>query len=202
MGKQLLETSPLFRSVIAECDKVLQYLPDAPSWKIAEELVKPKENSRLARASFSQPMCTALQIGLVEILRSWGVSPDGVVGHSSGEIGAAYAAGFLSLRDAIAIAYYRGLYLGENAPVKRNGPAGAMCAIGMGEADCANMLERYQGKVVLAAVNSPSSCTLSGDVDGIQKIVAECNENGTFCRALRVDMGKWLNSRRTVSLFH
>ncbi|PWY95188.1 putative polyketide synthase [Aspergillus sclerotioniger CBS 115572] len=188
MGKQLLGTSPLFRSVITDCDNVLQSLPDAPSWKIAEELVKSKEKSRLARASFSQPMCTALQIGLVEILRSWGISPNGVVGHSSGEIGAAYAAGFLSLRDAITIAFYRGLYLGENAPVKRDGPAGAMCAIGLGEADCANMLERYQGKVVLAAVNSPSSCTLSGDVDGIQKIVAECTENGTFCRALRVDM--------------
>ncbi|PYI12323.1 putative polyketide synthase [Aspergillus sclerotiicarbonarius CBS 121057] len=188
MGKQLLETSPLFRSVINECDEVLQSLPDAPSWKIAEELVKSKEKSRLSRASFSQPMCTALQVGLVEILKSWGISPSGVVGHSSGEIGAAYAAGFLSLRDAITIAFYRGLYLGENAPVKRDGPAGAMCAIGLGETDCANMLERYQGRVVLAAVNSPSSCTLSGDVDGIQSIVAECNENGTFCRALRVDM--------------
>ena len=190
MGKQLLKAYPLFRSVIAKCDHVLQTLPDGPSWNIAEELVKPKESSQLSKASFSQPMCTALQIGLVELWKSWGITPKGVVGHSSGEIGAAYAAGFLSLRDAIIIAFYRGLYLGENAPVKREGPAGAMCAVGLGETDCTDILKRYKGKVALAAVNSPSSCTLSGDVDAVKNIVSECAETGTFCRALRVDMGK------------
>lgn len=190
MGKQLLQSSLLFQSVIAECDRALQMLHDGPSWNIAEELVKPKGESQLTKASFSQPMCTALQIGLVEIWKSWGITPAAVVGHSSGEVAAAYASGFLSLRDAIVVAYYRGLYLGENAPIKQEGPKGAMCAVGLGEAECAPLLKKYKGRVALAAVNSPSSSTLSGDADAIQNVVAECAENGTFCRALRVDMGK------------
>lgn len=195
MGKHLLQASPLFRSVVAECDRTLQSLPDGPSWTIAEELSKPKQKSRLNKASFSQPICTALQVGLVEMWDSWGITPSSVVGHSSGEIGAAYAAGFLSLRDAIVIAFYRGLYLGEDAPVKRDGPAGAMCAIGLGEPGCTEILKTYQGRVALAAVNSPGSCTLSGDADAIQEVVATCGEKGIFCRALRVDMGKWLTAQ-------
>jgi acyl transferase domain-containing protein len=190
MGKQLLEISPLFRAIISACDEALAALPDGPAWSIADELKRPKETSRLSKASFAQPICSALQIGLVELWKSWGITPHAVVGHSSGEIGAAYSAGFLSLRDAIVIAYYRGLYLGENAPVKNlKQRKGAMCAVGLGEANCAEILQKYASRISLAAVNSPSSCTLSGDVDAIAEVVSLCAEKGTFCRALRVDMG-------------
>lgn len=57
----------------------------------------------------SQPICSVLQIALVDELWSWGVTPSKVVGHSSGEIGAAYAIGALSHRDALAAAYFRGM---------------------------------------------------------------------------------------------
>lgn len=191
MGKQLLQCSPLFKNVIERCDEILASLPDGPSWSIKEELQKPKETSRLPKASFSQPICSALQIGLIELWKSWGITPQAVVVHSSGEIGAAYAAGLLSLRDAIIIAYYRGLYLGENAPIKLQGQKkGAMCAIGLGQNECHNLLQKYSGRIALAAVNSPSSCTLSGDEDAIREVVESCGKDGTFCRALRVDMGR------------
>lgn len=84
---------------------------DRPSWSIISELLETKESSRLDQAEVSQPLCTALQIMLVIILRNANVTFDAVVGHSSGEVGAAYAAGIISASDAIRMAYYRGLHL-------------------------------------------------------------------------------------------
>lgn len=68
-----------------------------------------KKSSRLGQAELSQPCCTALQIALVDLLASWNIHPAAVAGHSSGEIGAAYACGSLSAEDAIVSAYYLSL---------------------------------------------------------------------------------------------
>ena len=189
MGKQLLATSKLFAAIVDECDRHLALLPDRPEWSIREELQKPSKSSRINISTFSQPLCTALQLGLVEMWKAWGVTAQAVFGHSSGEIGAAYAASIVSLRDAIVIAYYRGLCMGNDDNSPRTGPKGAMCAIGLSEEGCEQILRSYKSRVALAAVNSPSSCTLSGDEDAIREIVETCKEDGTFCRALRVDMG-------------
>ncbi|KAJ6263867.1 Hybrid PKS-NRPS synthetase pynA [Drechslerella dactyloides] len=190
MGKDLCERSSLFRSILEECDRILQTLPDGPDWSIIEELQKPKATSRVYISTFSQPLCTALQLGLVELWRSWGITPSAVVGHSSGEIGAAYAAGILSLRDAIVTAFYRGLFLSSSAQVNNEniGPKGAMCAIGLSQEKANKIVQKYKGKISLAAINSPTSCTLSGDQDAIDAVAKICAEDGTFCRALRVDM--------------
>ncbi|KAK5999262.1 Hybrid PKS-NRPS synthetase pynA [Cladobotryum mycophilum] len=188
MGKQLIENSPLFRSVVEQCDEVLKSLPEGPAWTAMEELQKPKETSRLYESSLSQPLCTVLQLGLVELWKSWGVRPVAVAGHSSGEIGAAYASGALSLKDCVTIAYYRGLYLGSGFADNATGPKGSMCAVGLSEKDAKNFLKKYTGRLALAAVNSPSSCTISGDEDAILEVVEACKVDGTFCRQLRVDM--------------
>ena len=190
MGKQLIETSATFSIVIDQCDKILATLKDGPDWKIRDELSKPSRDSRINKSSFSQPLCTALQLGLVELWKEWGLAPHAVLGHSSGEIGAAYTAGILSLRDAIIIAYYRGLYMGSKGNRAKRGPKGAMCAVGISETECKDLLKPYSGRVVVAAINSPSSCTLSGDDEAINEILDLCKERGFFCRQLRVDMGK------------
>lgn len=190
MGNQLIETSKLFAAVIDECDHVLSTLPDGPNWKITEELSKPTESSQIESPSVSQPICTALQLGLVEMWKAWGISPQAVIGHSSGEISAAYTAGFVSLRDAMIIAFYRGLHMGSEISIKTPGHRGAMCAVGLSEAESIRFLETYHKRVDLAAVNSPNSCTLAGDEEAIQEIQALCKENGTFCRSLRVKVGK------------
>ncbi|KAG7151379.1 Hybrid PKS-NRPS synthetase like protein [Verticillium longisporum] len=194
MGKHFIDASPLFRAIVQQSDEVLQSLDDGPSWSAMEELSKPKQTSRVYESALSQPLCAILQIGLVEVWRSWGVSPVAVVGHSSGEIGAAYCAGIMSLRDCVIAAYYRGLYLGSGASEKEleteSGPKlkGTMCAVGLGEDAAKDVLKAYPCRLVLAAVNSPSSCTLSGDEDAILEVVESCKVNGTFCRQLRVDM--------------
>lgn len=186
MGMSLVEHSPLFRSMLYECDRKLSELPDPPAWTIMEELSKAKEISNIYKAEFSQPLCTALQLGLVAVLESWGVAPEAVVGHSSGEICAAYTAGILSLRDAMAVSYYRGLVLGCHTSQKSEG---SMCAVGLDEGDAKALIERFGNRVQIAAVNSPSSCTLSGDVDAIREIVKQLLKEKQFCRELKVDQG-------------
>ena len=189
MGKQLLETSLLFRIAIEECDATLAELHDRPDWTISEELQRPKSSSNLSKASFAQPICCALQIGLVQLWKSWGIRPRAVIGHSSGEIGAAYAAGLLSLRDAIVIAYYRGLYLGEKARLEKGTmKKGSMAAVGLSETKGVELTKMFDGRIWLGAVNSPSSCTISGEADAIEEMAALCKRRGTFCRILRVDM--------------
>lgn len=186
MGMSLMDQCPLFRSVIHECDRLLSELPDPPVWEIAEELSKAKASSNIYKAEFSQPLCTALQIGLVTVLESWGVTPNAVVGHSSGEICAAYTAGILSLRDAMAVSYYRGTVLGRGPAQKSQG---SMCAVGLHEVDAKAVINNFADRVQIAAVNSPSSCTLSGDADAVNKIVQELNDQKLFSRVLNVDQG-------------
>ena len=186
MGISLIRSSPLFSAVMRECECHLSELPDRPCWSIIEELLKPQEASNIHKAEYSQPLYTALQLGLVTVFGSWGLTPDAVIGHSSGEIAAAYATGSISMRDAIVTSYYRGLVLGKAS----HEPAGAMCAVGLDHHDTETLIHGYAGRVQIAAVNSATSRTLSGDRDAIQEIVEELVQKNNFCRKLRVDQGK------------
>ncbi|GES59003.1 hypothetical protein ATETN484_0003022500 [Aspergillus terreus] len=184
MGRQLIHQSPLFKNTLSKCDNVLQSLPDGPSWSIIMELLRDKETSRLGQSQFSQPICTAIQLALVCLLRQWGVVPTAVCGHSSGEIAAAYAAGILSLDAAIIVAYYRGLHM--NAGIG-NSCAGAMMAVGMSRDDVLVELQNYQERLTLAAINSPTSVTVSGDRDAIAKLQTSLGQRGVFVRLLKVE---------------
>ncbi|PWY71026.1 hypothetical protein BO70DRAFT_343322 [Aspergillus heteromorphus CBS 117.55] len=187
MGKALLETSPSFRSSMQALDEVLQGCPTPPRWSLITELLAPPGQSRLQEASLSQPLCTAIQIALVDLLRQSGVHLDAVVGHSSGEIGAAYAAGSLTARDAILIAYYRGVH----AKLARspNGDSGAMMAVGMGVDEALDFCSHVDlaGRVFIAASNGGASVTLSGDEIAIHRAKALLDEEKRFCRLLKVD---------------
>lgn len=90
MGMELLQAYPIFRDSVDRSAALLSSM--GCSWHPVTELRRPKENSRLKSPEISQPICTVLQIGLVDLLHSWGVTPKKVVGHSSGEIAAAYCA--------------------------------------------------------------------------------------------------------------
>ena len=190
MGQQMLQMSATFAAVLARCDEALSPLPDAPDWLIHDELLKDHETSRIHVSTISQPTCTALQLGLVEVWRTWGLNPCFAVGHSSGEIAAAYASGLISLNDAMVVSYYRGKFLGAGASETPITTKGAMCAVALGEASCRRTIRDYKGRVSLAAVNSPTSCTLSGDEDCIIELVRKCKSEGVLCKKLPVDIGK------------
>ncbi|KAJ2972006.1 hypothetical protein NQ176_g7405 [Zarea fungicola] len=108
MGATLIAAYPSARKTIDELDDCLASLEDKPTWTLLQQLSLEADSSRVGEAAISQPLCTAVQILLVNLLHDAGVSFKAVVGHSSGEIGAAYAAGLLSATDAMRIAYYRG----------------------------------------------------------------------------------------------
>ncbi|KAL8923523.1 MAG: hypothetical protein Q9172_003096, partial [Xanthocarpia lactea] len=201
MGCSLVDQSPLFKSTLHTCEDVLQELSHPPGWSIIDELFQTGDRSKIHEAQYSQPLCTALQIGLVTLLKSWGICFTATVGHSSGEIGAAFAAGMISLRDAIVIAYYRGLVLADPSyPIPTKDPQGSMCAVDIGQDECRSILLEFNGKVQLAAVNSPQSCTLSGDRDAIESINDWCKKRGRVCRLLNVN--KAYHSRHMLPLSH
>lgn len=135
---------PSFKEDIIILNKTLQQLPEPPSWDLGEELLKAGAESRLDEAQFSQPLCTAIQVCLVNLFRSLNIFPSAVVGHSSGEIAGAYAANAINIEEAIIIAYYRGL--ATSSCTRRGG----MAAVGMGRAEVGLYLRRG---VVVACEN-------------------------------------------------
>lgn len=152
-----------------------------------DEIWANKDPARLSRPLHSQPLCSALQIALVDLLASWGIVPDSVTGHSSGEIASAYAAGALSMEDAMSIAYHRGVAASQISTEGHK--KGGMLALGMSPEDVQPYLETLQsGKAVVACVNSPSSVTISGDVSAIEELESLLSNKQVFSRRLAVDV--------------
>lgn len=191
MGASLVEQSPFARRVFEDLEGHLAQLPaaDRPDWSLIKELLADAKSSRLGEASLSQPLCTAIQIVLVNLLRQAAIEFAGVLGHSSGEIGAAYAAGYVSERDAICIAQYRGLHSRLAASPKGPQVKGAMLAVGTSFEDAAELLSgpEFEGRVTVAASNSSASVTLSGDEDAIDELEVIFEDEKKFRRRLKVD---------------
>jgi hybrid polyketide synthase/nonribosomal peptide synthetase ACE1 len=128
MVRELVLKSSYVRNLVEDLDTMLQILPesDRPTWSFVDELLADASTSRVGEALIAQPLFTIVQIVLVDLLQATGLKFKAVVGHSSGEFAAAYAAGFLTRSDAVKIAYYRGLctkFAGQ-------GRQGAMMAVG------------------------------------------------------------------------
>ncbi|KAI4262739.1 MAG: hypothetical protein L6R42_002088 [Xanthoria sp. 1 TBL-2021] len=163
MGRELIQSSTTFRDSIRSLDRYLSNMArEIPSYSIEEELLKPGKKSRLNVAELSQPLCTAIQIVLVDTLDALAIAPDAVVGHSSGEIAAAYDAGALSFEESIMAAHHRG------AVTKRQTRVGAMAAIGMSWEETEPYL---LPNVTIACDNSSKSVTISGDADAIKAVI-------------------------------
>ncbi|KAF2088078.1 polyketide synthase [Saccharata proteae CBS 121410] len=200
MGRELMDSHPVFASTIQAADNCLRAL--GSDFSIVKELSLEKEASQIDKAHLSQPVCTAIQLALTDLLKSWSIQPSSVIGHSSGEIGAAYAAGLLSIESSMAIAYYRGQAVLE---LKSQYPdaAGGMLAVGAGPDELrplTKMLRR--GKAVVACENSPSSSTISGDEEAIDELVAEIEKNQWFNRKLRVDVAYHSHHMERVADFY
>ena len=193
MGRELMTSQPTFRASLEKLEKFLAALPDPPTWNLTEEILSPGSESRLSEAEISQPCCTAIQIALVDLLQRWQVRPQGVVGHSSGEIAAAYAAGAITAAQAITIAYYRGLSIRNVA----RSVAGGMAAVGLGRSEVMQYLKPGVG---IGCENSPESVTLSGDKVVLDHVMADIRaaHPETLVRHLRVDCA--YHSRKSISI--
>lgn len=179
MGCELMIYYPLFLKTIRRLDRALEELVDGPDWTIEDVLLEDAQTSRINEAEFSQPLCTAVQIGIVELLAHWEIQPICTVGHSSGEIAAAFAAGLISATEAIIVAYYRGLV------VRDLNTNGAMLAVGLGSEDVQKYINEFEGKVVIGCHNSPASVTLSGDREKIGTIESKLLADKVFTRSVK-----------------
>ena len=199
MGRELISKYEIFRSTLDFLDLHLQSL--GASWSLTDELLKSKETSRVNSAAIGQPLCTAIQCALVDLLASWNVKPASVLGHSSGEIAAAYACGSLTLNSAISISYHRGLL--ASSILERNSKLrGAMMAAGISESDVMHFIRKIPsriGRVVIACVNSPSSVTLSGDRPAIMSLQSALEARQIFVRRLAVGTAYHSHHMETIA---
>ncbi|KAF4778870.1 beta-ketoacyl synthase domain-containing protein [Colletotrichum scovillei] len=194
MGKELLEQEGLFKDRIDVMDGVLAGLPDPPPWTLRGLLSAPKEESLLHEAEFSQPCLVAIQVALVDLLRSWAVAPAAVVGHSSGETAAAYAAGAITAEEAILIAYHRG----QITRLIKAAHNGSMAAVGLGRKQIEGLL---RPGVIIGCDNSPSNVTLSGERDVLGEILLEISSKhpDVLARKLRVECGYHSHHMKTAA---
>ena len=185
MGRELINLNPnsVFTKSLRQSENILLEL-GAP-WRLIDELMKEEPQSRLSETELSQPATTALQIALVDLLATLGVAPSAVIGHSSGEIAAAYCAGILSKTMTLRVSYYRGL-LRTKGMLGKNG---AMLAVALGQARLLQHIQHIQpNSVCIACINSPSSCTLSGDASTIDELKEMFDRLSISNRKLKVEM--------------
>ncbi|PSN67767.1 lovastatin nonaketide synthase [Corynespora cassiicola Philippines] len=185
MGRELYGRYPLFAETINKASAILTKL-GAP-YSLIDELDLDEHTTRVNQAHISQPACTAIQLALIDLLRSWGIIPTAVVGHSSGEIAAAYAAGILSAESAMRIAYHRGRLipvLKERFPQLQ----GTMMAVGCGKEDIDPIIQKLSEREArIACYNSPQSLTISGDTPAIEELQHVLEEKKIFQRKLVIE---------------
>ena len=181
MGAELMAYYPSFLKSIRILDRALGDLDDAPDWTLEDALLENGQTSRVNEAEFSQPLCTAIQVALVQLLQLWGIKPVVTCGHSSGEIAASFGAGLISASEAIILAYYRGKVVRD---VNTNG---AMMAVGLGAEAVAPYLESVKDQVVIACHNSPAGVTLSGDANTLETVKATMDAEKIFTRLVKTN---------------
>ncbi|KAK7756196.1 Type I Iterative PKS [Diatrype stigma] len=179
MGKVALQQFPIMLDTIEKLDRILSRLSEKPSFSLAGMLLDDSETNatRINDAEVAQPLCTAIQIALVDLFVQWNIKPVVSIGHSSGEIAAAYAAGLISAPEAIIAAFCRGRAVRTSVP-------GSMLAVGVGAADVGNYLADTKD-IYIACENSPGSVTLSGDAEAIAQLGQDLKAKGVFAAELK-----------------
>ncbi|MEU4270702.1 SDR family NAD(P)-dependent oxidoreductase [Streptomyces sp. NPDC026092] len=167
MGVELLDSSPVFAERMAACERALAPYLD---WSVVDVLRGVEGAPPLRRVDVVQPVLFALMVSLAAVWRAHGVVPSAVVGHSQGEIAAACVAGALSLDDAAKIVALR-----AKAVVDLPGRCG-MGFVSAPAADVEKMVERWAGRLGVAAVNSPRSLVVAGEREALEELLDLCDD--------------------------
>ncbi|SHN34426.1 type I polyketide synthase, partial [Streptomyces yunnanensis] len=175
MAVELLDSSPVFAESMRAC---AQALAPYVEWSLLDVLA---DAEALERVDVVQPVLFAVMVSLAALWRSYGVEPAAVVGHSQGEIAAACVAGALSLEDAARVVALR-----SKALLALSG-RGGMVSVSLPVDEVTGRLERWDGRISIAAVNGPGSIVVSGDVDALDELLADCEESGVRARRIPVD---------------
>ncbi|AUX26446.1 polyketide synthase [Sorangium cellulosum] len=180
MGRALLSQSEVFAAAVTACDAALRPFT---GWSVLAVLrgEPGAEAPPLERVDVVQPALFAMAVGLAAVWRAWGLEPSAVVGHSQGEVPAAYVAGALSLEDAARIVAVR------SRLVRRVSGAGAMAVIERPVGEVEQRIARFAGALSVAAVNTPRSTVVSGDAEAVDRLLAELEAEQVFARKVNVD---------------
>ncbi|WP_246450250.1 type I polyketide synthase [Allostreptomyces psammosilenae] len=175
MGRSLL-ADPTTARVLDRCDAVVRELA---GWSLRDELLAERATSRLDDTVYAQPGIFAAEAALTELWRSWGVTPDAIVGHSVGEVSAAYAAGAYDLEQATEIVVRRAQVMGATRG------AGVMAVVGLPEEEVRALLDRFDGRLTVAAVNSPASTVVAGEREAAAELEEEIRAREVFWMPLQ-----------------
>ncbi|PWI04693.1 type I polyketide synthase, partial [Streptomyces sp. NWU339] len=176
MGRELWESSPVFAEQLRACAQALE---PWVSWSLIDTVCAGPEAADLEDIDVVQPVLWAVMVSLAQVWRSLGVTPDVVIGHSQGEIAAAYVAGALTLQDAARIVALRSRLLATVAG------QGTMAGILMPEHRVRELMEQWGSRIGIAAVNGPNSTTVSGETEAVEELVAACQSEGARARLIK-----------------
>jgi acyl transferase domain-containing protein len=162
-------------------------------------------DSAIHRPELSQPICTAIQVAIVDLLFTWKVQASTVVGHSSGEIAAAYASGAISRESAWMVAYFRGLAVAIARDFMSS--VGSMVAVQAEPELITPLLKRQnathpQDTVVIACYNSASNLTISGSRDAVNRLMPLLSDANIAYRLLNVEVAYHSHHMKPVATIY
>ena len=178
MGVELLDTAPVFAHQIKECEQAFAEFVD---WSLTDVLRGAPGAPGLDRVDVVQPALFAMMVSLAELWKSIGVHPDAVIGHSQGEIAAAYVADALSLRDAARVVTLRSKLLATLAG------RGGMVSLGCGLERARKLLSAWNDRISIAAVNGRQTVVVSGAVSALDELMQHCAQQDLRARRIDVD---------------
>src|SRR4029077_17438302 len=179
MGRELMRQEAVFRQNIERCDAAMR--PWA-QFSLLDEFGCSENASKMGSTEIAQPGIFAMQMGLAELWKSWGIQPVAIVGHSVGEVAAACVAGGLSFEEAARLVVLRSRFMAGCARGE-----GTMLAIGLGEDAARALIARYDRTVTISAFNGPRSLTLAGPRHSLETIAAELEQQDIFARFVQVE---------------
>ncbi len=179
MGADLLQSQPVFRNVVERCDKAFFKFS---SLSIIEEINRPTSTSRIDNLLIAHPCNIAIQIGVSALLKDWGIVPDGVIGHSSGELSAAHAAGVFTIQETMHLTWN---HCGLMSQIVGKG---VLLHIGLPESSVREILKSESDNIWIAAINSPSATVVTGDMSIIADFAKRLEQDRIFCRILKINI--------------
>ncbi|MFE3557065.1 type I polyketide synthase [Streptomyces sp. NPDC059193] len=181
MGRELMRVCPVFKTAVTECDEAFKRWTDG-GFSVIDAVMGLEDGAPLERIDVIQPALFAIAVGLAARARAFGVEPDAVVGHSMGEVAAAYVAGVLSLDDAARVICRRSFLL------RRISGQGAMLVAGLPFDQATEFVADHSDRVSVAVSNSPTSTVLSGDPEVLAELAETLAARNVFCRHVKVDV--------------
>ncbi|KAJ5588138.1 hypothetical protein N7537_010816 [Penicillium hordei] len=200
MGRQLLDIYPVFLQSIEDAGEYLQTL--GCEWMPLDELERSESTSNINKTEYSQILCTILQVALVDLLRSMNITPKAVLGHSSGEVAAAYCAGAISRQSAWKVSYYRG-YMSSKLETSSQ-MRGSMLAVGLSEQGIKPYIDKLSKdlevvNLIVGCINSPKSVTVTGEVSHLNSLKGILDKENILCRRLKVNLAYHSSQMKEVA---